>query len=363
MRKQQFLHFVLLVLSINSLIAKSKEESVLRNIDLNIFFETYFDNRENANTEELQFRSGTDFAAKLAPTISYNFYGAYSLVGGLSWVIPFGNMDNKSGLLADPYYEELLPIIYYKVKSKEWSAAMGLFPYSETMIGSYSTAFFSDDYLFYENVVTGLMGRYNWAENTYLEFICWWQSQPDECKREIFKLLSSANVELQSGLYGGYAFALTHYAGSETEGVANVVDNGLFNPYVGYKREGEYLLDTRVGCLVSMQRDRGFENEWLYPAMLEAGFSLSRWSITFDERFYCGEDLMPLYGGHTDLYYADALYTGDPMFRANGVYNRAELKFEQQIANGKVVFDVGFVTHLFEGRFNTEQRFSLRVYL
>ncbi len=346
---------------VNSLSLSAGERSIVDRLVLNVDFETYFDNRENANAQTLRYRSGSDFASKLVPQIRYNFYGVHSLVGGVSWVQPFGDVGRSGGLLDDPYYNPLSATIYYSVSSDRWRVNAGLFPHSETMIGGYSTAFFADDYLFFDNVIGGVMGRNSWGKSSYVELICWWQSQPTLETREIFKLLTSANFELGPKFYAGYSFALTHFAGSEAEGVTNVVDNGLINPYFGFACEGEYKFDGRIGVLTALQRDRGYENEWLFPTKAEAGFSLSRWGFTLDERFYYGKDLMPLYEGHVDLYYADALYTGDPFFRADGVYNRAELRYERSFADDKVLVDVGFVTHLFEGSFNTEQRLRLIV--
>lgn len=361
----RFSHTLLAVVlfAINTSIAMAEQRDLIDNLSLDINVETYFDNRENANSEELRSRSGSDFALKLAPTVNYNFYGTHSLVGGVSWMIPFGEVGSEGGLLDDPYYDNVTPILYYSIKDDRWSVAAGLFPHSETTINSYTTAFFADDYLFYDNVISGVMGRHNWSEKSYIEMICWWRSQPTNQTREIFSLLSSANIEMGDNFYGGYSFSLTHFAGSKAEGEDNVVDNILANPYVGFNIDGKWSFDMRVGALISMQRDRSYGNEWQMPVKGEVGFSLSRWGFTLDERFYIGDDLMPLYDGHPDLYYADALYTGDPFFRADGVYNRAEIKYQRKFANDRVALDVGFVTHLYEGTFNTEQRLKLTIML
>ncbi|MFR9650549.1 MAG: hypothetical protein SNG35_00800 [Rikenellaceae bacterium] len=353
----------IVLFAINTHVATAEQSGVIDRLSLDLDLETYFDNRENANSEELRSRSGSDFALKLAPTIKYNFYGAHSIVGGVSWVIPFGDIGSGGGLLDDPYYNNLMPIVYYSIKDDRWSIAAGLFPHSETMIGSYSTAFFADDYLFYDNVISGVMGRYSWQERSYVEMICWWQSQPSNETREIFSLLSSANVAIGGSLYAGYSFSLTHFAGSKAEGENNVVDNALANPFIGFSHKGRWLFDMRAGVLVSMQRDRSYGNEWQMPVKGEVGFSLSRWGFTLDERFYYGDDLMPLYDGHPDLYYANTLYMGDPFFRADGVYNRAEINYQYKFANDIVGIDVGFVTHFYEGSLNTEQRLRLTIML
>ncbi len=315
-------------------------------------FDTYFDNREYSATESLKFRSGTDFAAALAPSLGLRFYDEHTLNIGVQTFARFDESDNTM-------FDSIETILYYGYDTSTWSAAAGIFPRSRMAIDSYSTAFFADDYLFYDRLISGLMGQYR-VEDSFVEFVCDWESQPSESSRERFRLLSSGR-KYWSKLYAGYNLSITHFAGQELDGFDNVVDNALINPRIGARFSGAFDLDVSLSYLQSLQRDRSYGNVWLAPAMGEVAFNLSRCGITLSEQFFFGDDLFPLYDGHTledgtEVEYGALLYTGDPYFTTRGgFYNRAALGYSRDFFEGLLTIRAQFITHTDSSGMGTEQ--------
>ncbi len=346
--------YTLVALFISSFLPLSAQE-----ITYDLGFETYFDNREYSQTAIGDPYSGSDFASRITPMVGMKFAQGSSLQLGLEAMQPLGVGGNR-------LFSEIDLLLYYTYDSDRWSVAAGLFPRSRMKIDSYSTAFFSDDYLFYDNSIDGLMGRYG-DDDSFVEFVCDWEGQPTLTTREKFKLLSAGRYAF-SKFYLGYNLSITHFAGQSEGGVfQNVVDNGLFNPSVGFKTSGLYDLDVKLSLLQSLQRDRNYDMRWITPRMGEIALKVSRWGFTFDERLYVGDDLYPLYGGHTlddgtYMEYGDQLYTGDIFFRsAKGFYNRAALCYNRSFFDDQLDLRVHFVTHCDGGGLGTEQMIELKL--
>lgn len=323
-------------------------------------FESYFDNREYGSAEAMNDRSGTDFAVRLIPEVGVRFAQGNTIFLGADLLKRFGADDSK-------FFSDVNPLIYYAYDSERLSATTGLFKRSRMMVGDYSTAFFSEESLFDDPIVSGLAVRYM-KERSYVEFVVDWEGQPSATSREKFRLLSSGRKWWER-FYLGYNLSITHFAGQQLEGFGNVVDNALVNPSVGLQLDGRYLFDLHVGYLQSLQRDRSYENEWLSPSMVEAGFRIERWGLSLDECIYIGDNLMPLYGGHvlddgTFMEYGEQLYTGDIFFTTEGgYYNRAALSYKRSFYDDKMSIRASFVTHATEGGFGTEQILQLNINL
>lgn len=330
-------------------------------VTYDIGFATMFDNREYSNTGVGRAVSGSDFAARISPELGLTFAPGNSIKLGLEAMQPFG-------VEGDGIFEQTKLLLYYGFDSSMWSATIGLFQRDRMSVDSYSTAFFSEDYLIYNNIISGIMGRYGTSES-FVEFVCDWEGQPTITTREKFRLLSAARYGW-SKFYVGYNLSVTHFAGQADGGeFGNVVDNTLFNPAVGFNHKGLYDFDIKVSLLQSMQRDRSYENVWLSPRMGEVAMKVSRWGFTIDERFYFGDDLFPLYDGHTlddgtYMEYGEQLYTGDIFFRTTGgFYNRAALSYGRSFFDDQLSVKAKFVTHCDGGGMGTEQIVEVRVKL
>lgn len=111
--------------------------------------------------------------------------------------------------------------------------------------------------------------------------------------REKFRILSGGEYKGRHW-YGGYVMTLLHYAKTDnTELDEGVVDHILLNPYVGYRYEGAYTFDARLGYLQSLQRDRRTEEGWKAPKGGRLALSVSRWGVCLLNELYVGENMLP----------------------------------------------------------------------
>ncbi len=362
---------VAFLLSVGTIAAQElKSLDILYGVEL----ESFFDNREFSAAKGYEEESGTDFAGRFMPTLGLGFAEGHSIYVGANIYMPFGITDGGDLNSYDPSLVEqdnrVEPVAYYNFEGERWMAAAGIFPRSKMHLDTYSTAFFEDDYLFYNSLVSGVMGGYSVGES-FVEFACDWQGQPTPTTREKFTLLSAAR-RYWSSVYVGYKLSVTHFAGAESEYIDNVVDNSLVAPCVGLRLDGRYSFEVRAAYLQSMQRDRSYENEWLSPSAGEFIVKLSRWGLSVDERLYIGDNLIPLYGGHTVatasgdvvMQYGKQLYSCSPFFGdEGGYYNRASLNYERRFCGDIVGIKVQFVTHAVKSGFGTEQLLDIDVKL
>ncbi len=320
------------------------------------FFST-FDNREFSAVETLKERSASDFVVGLTPTLYFNLAEGNTLNFGADFTQPIGRGASDLNVAG---------LIYYGYDNSRWSVSMGLFERSRMMIDSYSTAFFTTDYLLDDRVVGGVMGRLM-SDESFVEFVCDWEGQPTETQREKFRLLSAAR-RYWSALYIGYNLSITHFAGMKQEEFSNVVDNVLLNPRVGVLLgAGEVNMDFSVGYLQSLQRDRSYGNVWKAPSMVEIAAKIEYRGFSLDEAIFIGDNLMPLYGGHTlddgrVMEYGELLYTGDPTFATEGgFYYRAAFRYDKTLCNNMIDLGIAFVTHATSEGLATEQLLELSV--
>ncbi len=342
MKKQISLFFAILMFFGGSISAQE--------LRYDVELETYFDNREYLSNSRMVSRAGTDFAERFTPSVGYYFDGVNGVTMGVIAVAPFRELDGK-------LFDDVELLLYYSYDSDRWSAAAGFMPRSRMKIDSYSTLFFRDDYLFYDNVITGVVGCYSDGVS-FVEFVCDWENQIGVTERERFRLMSAARY-YWSKLYVGYNVMMTHLAASET--TLGVVENIIINPRVGLRASGKYDFDMSLAYIQTMQQDRVYGDGSVNPAMGEVSLSIGRWGLTLSEQFYWGKNLMPLYDGQvTDdglfMDYADLIYSGDPFFATDGgFYNRASLGYERRFFDEKVGIGAHFITHCDSEAFSTEQ--------
>ncbi|MFR9620499.1 MAG: hypothetical protein SNH63_04660 [Rikenellaceae bacterium] len=330
-----------LFLIMTSFVVSAQDSGVAYEVSLGVDFESYFDNREYAKTSG---ESGSDLAARLMPTLSWQFSRSESLTVGVDWVVPFGSVGSSTedGVKSESYYYDIKSLIYYTLNAGRWRVVTGMFSMAQMSMESYGEAFFSSEYRFYSRVMSGLLGAYRNGES-FFEMACDWMGQPSTSTRERF-VVYSAGCHQFGDFVLGYNLSMMHFAGQKVSGLDNVVDNGLVAPYIGYghRFDGGLLFDLRVGYLQSLQQDRRYEDGWQTPAMWEFGFGVSRWGFTIENQLYLGDNLQPLYDGHTlddgtVVTYGDMLYFGAQDFRTDGgYYNRSALSYDRVFGGGRV---------------------------
>ena len=149
-------------------------------------FVTRFDNREYAGN---RFNtSQTLFSARLTPLVGIEWARKNRLVVGVELLQNFGQHNGER----QPFLSDVKPVMYYRFRTDRVQANAGIFDRSE-LAGDYSPAFFSDSTRFYQNRISGFLGRYRSAErrDTYIEMALDWEGMLGETTREKFRILSA----------------------------------------------------------------------------------------------------------------------------------------------------------------------------
>ena len=208
-------------------------------------FDTRFDNREHSdcNIDD----SHTFFSMRLTPKAGVIWSEKNRLVVAVDLLQDFGDKEHK-------FLSKVDPQIYYQFNSKTAQAVAGIFPRS-LLLARYDPFFLGSAYSFYNNRIQGLAAHYKSQTGSFIEFAIDWEGMRSYQTREKLRILSGGEYKGRHW-YGGYVMTLLHYAKTDnTELDEGVVDHILLNPYVGYRYEGAYTFDARLGYLQSLQRD------------------------------------------------------------------------------------------------------------
>lgn len=260
-----------------------------------IKFAGQFDNREY-NT--VLTRSQTLFGARITPQIGIG-WGHNSINVGTDLMGDFG----AKTLSTDPTL-----LLYYAYNSKKFDAYMGVFPRSK-MIGKYSSLFFSDSVKFYDQNLDGFMLQRS-GDNGYIEIGIDWCGLSSGSNRERFMIFSSGEYQW-STFFVGYSATIFHFAASEE--VTGVVDNILFNPYIGVNLSNQLPLDVaslQVGWVQGLHKDRLVDTEFKMQGGAQVELRAEKWNFGLYNTLYLGTDQMPYYDD-----YGSGLYFGDPYYR------------------------------------------------
>ena len=178
------------------------------------------------------------------------------LVVAVDLLQDFGDKEHK-------FLSKVDPQIYYQFNSKTAQAVAGIFPRS-LLLARYDPFFLGSAYSFYNNRI---------------------QAWPPTINPK--RLLHRVRHRLGGNALVPDAREVPHPLGRRIQGTPlvrrlchdpaplrqnrqygvgrRVVDHILLNPYVGYRYEGAYTFDARLGYLQSLQRDRRTEEAGKRP--------------------------------------------------------------------------------------------------
>lgn len=303
-------------------------------------FAMNFDNREYG--EETFSPSGTIFGARLSPSVGFvkeTYNSRHSLMAGAEFMKDFGDVRaDGSGLFREAFF-------YYDYekafRESSFSLTAGIFPRSRSQ-EKWSTAFFSENYLWYNPYMEGMLMAYGWG-NGHAELGCDWIGLHGAAHdvKEQFLLFSSGRISPLWHFSMGYNAYMMHLANSAA--APGVADNFLAEAYAEIELGGllgifnEFTL--RAGYIQSLQRDREVSSDFETPSLGEASVRISRSGFGIANSLYYGKDIMPLYGcsDTAGVVYGERLYFNDPFFRMRtdgssdaGTYDRLEVFYAPQ---------------------------------
>lgn len=270
-----------------------------------------FDNREG-DTKYADAK--TFFQTQLAPEIGVSLYdGRHLVAGGVVWTQPIG---------CEWEGHRISPTLYYRYQNKGLKFAIGMFG-KDQLYAEMPNFIWNDSVNYAQRNVRGAMVGYH-NDKGYFQAIVDWRGMQTDTQREAFNIIASGERKYSGGkfLWGGVAM-MNHLALDKTTPGQNVVDNFIYNPYVGINiaKMTTSVLDTcslRVGVLGGLTRDRG-DKIWKTPAGIWADLDIMWKFLELKNTFYAGGKLFPYYG-----HYGVTLDQGEPYYAAS-LYNRTSL--------------------------------------
>ena len=278
-------------------------------------FGTIFDNREG-NTPFAT--SKTFFLTQLSPEIGVSTdNGEHSVLGGVVWTQPIG---------CEWEGHRISPTLYYMYTGNSLKGFLGMFP-RERLFRKVPDYIWNDSSYYVQKNIRGAGIEYI-NEKGFFQAILDWRGMQTENQREAFNIIAMGEwwSERHVPLIAGATAMMNHLAcRKEPHDDEGVVDNFLFNPYVGLniKKWASTIdsLEIRAGVLGSMTRDRILESRWKIPV----GFWFLtdfRWKwLGIKEELYVGGKFFPYYS-----VYGSLLDQGEPYY-ASSFYSRTELQW------------------------------------
>lgn len=295
--------------------------------------------------------SGSLMTARLTPLLGVEFQEGHKIVFGAEMWQDFGGEDEK-------FLTEIQPVMFYAFDSEQVAAYAGIFDNKE-LAGEYSRAIFSEDYMFYDNRIMGLMGRYVSPrfKESFVELVVDWEGTQSAETREKFRVISGGNFTLPCEFYMGYGFTLFHFAG--TFNAESIVDQVIINPYVGYKFGEKFKFDARLSALICPQRDRTLGSSWEKPVGGQFDFQVSRWGVEVLNSIYFGDNLQPFYKTRP---YGGELYDGNPLYSTTtGIFNRTSVGYNQSFFDDMLNVAGYYIVNHDGKKFSNEQLFLVTV--
>ena len=287
---------------------------------------------------------------RLAPEVGISMMdGEHVLKGGMVWYQPM--IDDLSGY-------KVLPTLYYRYNRPDgWHVTAGLMP--RTLMAKRMPRYMWSDSLNYcQPNLRGIMAQLIKPAG-YTEVAVDWRQMQTEHQREAFTTMVNTDWRVAGPLRLGGHVQYSHLAKSISHAEGEFVnDDLLINPMVGFDFSHKTVLDSLridVGSIITMERNRE-NNHWLNQAGFVA-IATVRWRwLQFDETFYAGKELMPLFPLHGNL-----LNLGDPYFN-NKLYSRSDLT-AHIVSNRFVDLSASLVFHATDKITGFWQQLSCRFYI
>lgn len=272
-----------------------------------------FDNREG---DTRHAAAKTFFQTQLAPEIGVSLYnGRHRVAAGAVWTQPIG---------CEWEGHRISSTVYYRYENKGLRFAMGMFG-RDQLYAEMPNYIWNDSVKYAQRNIRGALIAYR-NEKGYIQAFLDWRGMQTETQREAFNIIASGERRHAGGkfLWGGLAM-MNHLALDRSGNPdQHVVDNLLYNPYVGVdfaKAIDRLPLDScalRIGALGDLTRDRGV-GEWKTPVGVWADLDASWRFLELKNTFYAGGKLYPLYGSYSFI-----LDQGEPYYAAS-LYNRTSV--------------------------------------
>lgn len=276
-----------------------------------VYMSAVFDNREG----DTKYASAkTFFQTQLAPEIGVSLdEGRHLVAGGVVWNQPIGCQWEG---------HRLSPTLYYRYQNGGLRFALGMFGKGQ-LLAEMPNFIWNDSVNYAQRNVRGAMIGYC-NEKGYFQAIVDWRGMQTDSQREAFNIIATGERKHFGGkfLWGGVAM-MNHLALDKTTPGQNVVDNFIYNPYVGFNlaKMVTSAIDScgfRVGVLGGLTRDRG-DKIWKTPVGIWMDLDVSWKFLELKNTFYAGGKLFPYYG-----HYGATLDQGEPYYAAS-LYNRTSV--------------------------------------
>lgn len=277
-----------------------------------LYMSAIFDNREG-DTEYADAK--TFFQTQLAPEIGVTMLeGRHRVAAGVVWTQPIG---------CEWEGYRLSPTVYYRYDDKGIRFAIGMFG-RDQLYAEMPNYIWNDSIKYTQRNIRGALIGYR-NEKGYFQAILDWRGMQTTTQREAFNIIANGERQYANGrfMWGGTAM-MNHLALDKSGNPdQHVVDNLLYNPYVGVdvSRCVHTALDScslRIGVLGALTRDRG-DRLWKTPLGLWIDMDI-RWKfLELKNTFYTGGKLFPYYNR-----FGFILDQGEPYYAAS-LYNRTSL--------------------------------------
>ena len=331
--------------------------------DYEAAFRYYFNNKEFSASDDAL--SGTVHTVSVTPLAGVRFCSSSTATHRLLGGIDFSH-DMGAGSAWKEFGKEM--VLFYDgtvtTEKGRFQGIAGAFPRNR-MEGTYSRAFFTDEHIFTDRVLEGVLLKWTSAGGFYAELGADWMGKLGEERRERFQIITYARWKASRWLSLGWAGSFYHYAFSQLS--PNVVDNHMANPWL--KADAACFapswkeLSMQAGLIVTYQRDRKQDDKTRFPAGCELILTASKSNLTLRNSTYFGGNLCPLFY-KTDLSgipYGHALYFGSEFY--DKFYDMAEFFWEPRLS-ARVNLSLGVQAHFGrDGFLGWQQILSLKVAL